>query len=287
MSATARPAPEPAPGAAPEAAAEPAAGAAAEPAVQPAGRDRLEPPPVPALVVGRVTHTRHQPRRYRLGHRHYQWLLDVDDPPRLPWPLRPLARVEPRDHLDGGRLGGGIRGDLERFLRGRGVRLEPSDRVLMLTHPRLLGHTFNPLTIYWCLTPDGRPRAVVFEVHNTHRERHAYLLDLDHRGRGRVAKAFAVSPFLDTSGHYRIALRLDPRAVAVRVVLDHGGRPVLTATAGGVPRPATPATVLRTALTHPLMPQRVTALIRWHGVRLWLRRLPIHPRSPHPKEAVR
>jgi hypothetical protein len=35
------------------------------------------------------------------------------------------------------------------------------------------------------------------------------------------------------------------------------------------------------------MTQRVTALIRAHGIRLWLRRLPVVPRPRHPEEAVR
>ena len=34
-------------------------------------------------------------------------------------------------------------------------------------------------------------------------------------------------------------------------------------------------------------PARVTALIRLHGIRLWARRLPIQPRTPHPQEHVR
>ena len=51
------------------------------------------------------------------------------------------------------------------------------DRVLMLANARVLGHTFDPLSVFWCLRPDGSLRAVVFEVHNTYGERHAYLLD--------------------------------------------------------------------------------------------------------------
>jgi len=31
---------------------------------------------------------------------------------------------------------------------------------------------------------------------------------------------------------------------------------------------------------NPLPSQRVSALIRWHGIRLWLRRLPVVPRRP-------
>jgi len=247
---------------------------------------------VPALVVGRVSHTRRHPVRYTLAHRHYQWLVDLDDLPRLPWPLRALARFDARDHLDAGRLGGGVRGDLERFLARRGVRLDEGDRVLMLAHARVFGHVFDPLTVFWCLTPAGEARAVVFEVHNTYGERHAYLLDVGPDGSAVQDSAvqdkeFYVSPFNDVSGSYRIRIRLTPETVAVSIGLDRDGLRVMTATSTGTPVPATVPTLLRTTLTHLFMTQRVTALIRFHGVRLWLRRLPVQQRTPHPKEAVR
>ena len=244
------------------------------------------PPEVPALVVGEVTHTRRVPVRHAFRHRSYQWLVDLDDLPELPALLRPLARFVAADHLDGGRLGGGIRGDLVRFLAGRGIAVEPGDRLLMLANARMLGHVFDPLTVFWCLGPWGDLRAAVFEVHNTYGERHAYLLEVDETGRATIDKQFYVSPFNDVSGRYDIRLQLERRRVSVVVGLDRAGERVLTATTRGTPEPATTRALLRVALTHPLMTQRVSALIRFHGIRLW-RRLPVLPRPPHPKEAVR
>jgi DUF1365 family protein len=236
--------------------------------------------------VGRVSHVRHTPLRHAFTHRHYQWLVDVDHLPRLAWPLRTLARFDPSDHLAGG-SDGGIRGDLTRFLAGRGVTLAAVDRVIMLAHARILGHTFDPLTVYWCLTPSGEVRAVVFEVHNTYGERHAYLPDLDYRGSTTVDKRLYVSPFNDVSGSYAIRLRMSPSVVAATIVLNRHGRRVLTAIVTGTPRPATSPTVLKTAARHLLMTHRVSALIRLHGIWLWLRRLPIVPRTPHSQKGVR
>ena len=248
---------------------------------------RIAPPPVPSLVVGTVSHARQTPQRHAFTHRHYQWLVDLDDLPRLPWPARLLARFDARDHLDRGREGGGIRGDVERFLARRGVLLDPTDRVLMLAHARVLGHTFDPLSVFWCLAADGTLRAVVLEVHNTYGERHAYLLELDEHSRASVDKAFYVSPFNDVSGQYDVRLRLTPDLVRISVGLDRGGRRVLTATTTGTPVPASVGTVARTAARHAFMTQRVSLLIRYHGIRLWLGRLPVLPRSPHPEESVR
>src|SRR5699024_9379807 len=94
-----------------------------EPGQWPQGPDqsRRGLPTLPSLVVGTVSHTRRTPLRHAFTNRQYQWLVDVDDLPRHGWPLRALTRIEARDHLDEGRLGGGIRGDVERFLARRGV----------------------------------------------------------------------------------------------------------------------------------------------------------------------
>ena len=247
----------------------------------------LAPPPVPALVDGTVSHARRTPTPHAFTHGHYQWLVDVGELPRFPWPASLFARFDARDHLDSGRRGGGIRGDVERFLAARGVPLAPEDRVLMLANARVLGHTFDPLSVFWCLRPDGSPVATVFEVHNTYGERHAYLLDVDAAGAASVEKAFYVSPFNDVSGEYAVRLVLDERSVAVCVRLERDGEHVLTAVTRGVPEPATPRALFRLVRRHGLVTQRVTTLIRAHGIRLWLRRLPVMPRTPHPKEAVR
>jgi DUF1365 family protein len=237
---------------------------------------RVTPPALPSLVVGTVSHTRHAPFGYGLRHRHYQWLVDVDDLPRHPWPLGMVTRVDPRAHLDGGqqddRHGTGIRGDLARLLERGGRELAADTRVVLLTHATVLGHVFDPLSVYWCLAPDGALRACVLEVHNTYGGRHAYVVDLDARGRTQVDKAFLVSPFNDVSGTYIARVFLDPGRLAVSIRLVRSGATILTAAVTGTPIMATPRTILAVAARHLLMTYRVSVLIRWHGVRLWLRR---------------
>lgn len=243
-------------------------------------RQQAHPPRLPALVVGRVVHHRLRPVRHVVDHRHYAWLVDLDDLPRLRGPLRLLADFRAEDHLDGGALGGGIGGDVTRFLARHGIHRAQGDRLIMLAHPRSLGHGFNPLSVHWCLRADGQVRAVVLEVHNTYRQRHAYLLRPGADGRAEVGKEFYVSPFNDLDGSYAVRLRLEEEVV-VAVRLDVAGQRVLQATLHGRARPASTANVLRAAALMPLMTHRVSALIRLHGIWLWLRRLPVRPRPEH------
>ncbi|MER5406340.1 DUF1365 domain-containing protein [Streptomyces sp. NPDC002769] len=283
----------------------------------------------PALYPCTVSHVRTAPTRYVLRHHTYMWLTDPDHPPRLPLPLRPLAGFDPRDHFDGDQPT--IRAGLDRFLAGHGIDLRGGP-VTMLTHARVLGHVFNPLTLYWCHDPGGAPRCVVAEVHNTYGERHCYLLLPDGAGttreqRGdhraiaadepseparssepasrraesperedrrperethrfgrrlyRTEKRFYVSPFFPVDGEYRMRLPLPDDRLDLMVRLERAGTRPFTATVRGTRRAATVATLLRAALRHPWSTAAVSVAIRVHGIRLYLRGLPVQPRPHH------
>jgi uncharacterized protein len=246
-------------------------------------------PDLPAIVTGHVVHRRRSPIRHAFRHGAYQWLVDLDDIPRVPRLLRAVAGFHARDHLGGrtAEASADIKTNLERYLETRDVRLGHGDRVVMLTNARVLGHVFNPLTVFWCFGANGGLRCIVAEVHNTYGERHAYLLQPDNDGAAHTKKQFYVSPFNDVSGAYRLRFELARQRVCVTVRLDRNGETIFEATFDGVPTPATTAVVARAVLRRPMMPLRVAALIRMHGLRLWLRRLPIVGRAPHrPQEGV-
>lgn len=235
-------------------------------------------PALPALVEGFVSHSRKGPVRHGFRHGVYQWLVDLDDLPRMPRWLRPFASFRSADHL--GDPTRSIKDNVLAFAAGEGVDLT-GGRVLMLANARVLGHVFDPLSVHWCLDASGDLACVVAEVHNTYGERHAYLLRPDGRGTAWTDKELYVSPFYDVSGRYQLTFSLTPDQVATTVVLHRDGEVAFGATFRGAPRTATPRRLVGQVLRRPLMPQQVTALIRVHGVWLWLRQLPVVPRPRH------
>ena len=234
----------------------------------------------PAVVRARVRHRRNRPFRYEFAHRTTMWLVDAARP-EAPFPrwLRPLASIRAVDHF-------AARDDRPLLAKVRGF-LEAQDlgwsahRVLVLANARSLGYVFDPLTTYFCLDAAGRLEGVLAEVHNTYGERHCYPLALDN-GSAEVDKEFYVSPFFAVEGRYDIRTRLTGDRVAVAISLSQDGATVFTASVDGPLTAATPARTLAAVLRNPLPSQRVSALIRWHGIKLWLRRLPVLPRRPHP-----
>jgi DUF1365 family protein len=242
-------------------------------------------PALPALVEGTVGHTRRTPLRHRFSYSVYQWLVDVDDLPRMPRALRPFSTFKSADHI--GDPNDSIHANIERFCAAQGVDIS-GHRVLMLANARVLGHTFDPLSVFWAIAPDESLTCIVAEVHNTYGERHAYLLRPDDDGRTQVDKAFYVSPFFTVEGTYDLQFALTPDKVSSTVVLRQGGEAVFSATFRGTPRAATGRLLTKLLIKLPLMTHRTSLLIRIHGVWLWIRRLPVVRRPAHePQEGTR
>lgn len=226
----------------------------------------------PALYRTAITHRRQQPVLHHFAYRSYSWYIDIDEPPRLPWWLRPFARFDPGDHLTGD-AGDTLRQRVDRFLTRHGAQVA-GGRVTALLQARVLGHVFNPLSVFWCHDRDGLLRYVIAEVHNTHGERHAYLLPPADQPVW-VAKRFYVSPFNPVAGYYRVRAPRPDRTVDIRISLYQNDKPMFAATMCGSGSPATKGRVIRMQLLSPLAPWLVSTRIRLQGIALWLRRVPL------------
>ncbi|MGQ0631452.1 MAG: DUF1365 domain-containing protein [Sporichthyaceae bacterium] len=234
-----------------------------------------------ALYDTVVAHVRHTPVRNAFRYRSYSWLVDLDDLPRIPRPLRALAQFRAQDHL--GSPGASLRENLDAFLAARGVDTG-GGRILMLANARVLGYVFNPLSVYWCHDPAGTLMCVVAEVHNTYGERHAYLVRTDADGRASFDKEFYVSPFYPVDGHYRMSLPRPDAQVRIAIELHRGEAKPFVATVRGRRRAAGTRALLSSAIRVPWVTFTVAVQIRIQGVRLWARRVPVVPRPKHRRQ---
>ncbi len=232
-----------------------------------------------ALYSGVVVHERGRPRRHRLRYRIFMLLLDLDELDTAGRALRlfshnalNLLSYHDRDHA--GRRSTPVKPQVEALLAARGLDA-PGGRVLALCMPRVLGHGFNPLTVYFCHDREGRLAAVVYAVSNTFGERHDYVLPATARDDGLVLqgcdKSFYVSPFLPMDLRY--AFQVAPPGEGVRVgidVHDDAGR-VLSASFAGRREPLSDGAVLRAALSHPWQVAGVLAAIHWEAAKILLK----------------
>ena len=231
----------------------------------------------PAVYRTTITHTRRTPFRRTFTHRSHTWLVDLDHLPEHGRLAPVLGSIEARDHLGDPDLP--LRTNVEAFLAQHGVGPGAGGRVLLAALPRAFGYCFTPISVFWCLGPDGEQRAAVVEVHNTYGDRHAYLVHPDDQGRARTDKQLYVSPFHGTDGYYELAVPVPGTTLDVGVTLHTDDGAVFSASLRGQPSDVPAWRAAPEAL-------RSSLLIRVHGVWLWLRRLPVRTRPVHHQEGV-
>jgi DUF1365 family protein len=221
--------------------------------------------PGAALYDVTIRHHRRDPVVNRFEYGSYYWLIDVDHPPVLPTLLRPLARFDSADHGIGTDCT--LRQDIESFLATHHVHLDGGP-ISLLTHARVFGHVFNPLSVYWCHGADASLACVVAEVHNTYGGRHRYLLRPDDTGFAVADKSFFVSPFNTVDGSYRMCLPEPDRRLSLAVTLVRADHAPFTATMRGERLVADVPTLVRLVARHPLAPLVGSLRIRHQGLKL-------------------
>ncbi|MBV5263852.1 DUF1365 domain-containing protein [Pinisolibacter aquiterrae] len=254
----------------------------------------MTPPFASALYPGHVIHHRLRPREHRLAYRVWSMLLDLDELPELDRRLRffsvdrfNLVSFHARDRGDG--TGRDLRAQVESAMRRAGIDPDGGP-IRLFTMPRLLGWSFNPLSIFFCHARDGRLAAILWEVDNTFGERHGYLIPVEETDGGEIRqrcdKALHVSPFMDMDQSY--AFRVKPPAEFFSLVIDvHDaeGR-ILGARHLARREELTDRALLRLFFAVPFLTLRVVGGIHWEALKLWLKGVKLRFKPPPPETAI-
>ena len=180
-------------------------------------------PALPPLIFPcHTTHTRFFPSKHSftysyllvgipVGWRHTSGFLACDSaaPDSRAW-----SSVHNEDYLARGTHSQGLRGKLDEHLAEHGILPHELPHAYLVTAPRFLGWSFNPVSFWYLYDPSYRLRVMILEVNNTFDERRMYLLKPDDdadpgKFRHQWAKDFHVSPFNDRTGDYSV-VAIDP-----------------------------------------------------------------------------
>ncbi len=238
------------------------------------------------LYEGTVRHRRRGGPQDEFRHRLFMMCLDLDELPglfegRLLWSARrpALAWFRRSDYLGDPAL---PLSDAVRSLVEDRTGVRPDGPIRLLTHMRYFGHTFNPVSFYYCYDADGRHvRAVVAEVTNTPwGERHSYVLDVrnpaDHGTatlmEGRFQKELHVSPLMGMDHIYNWRLTEPSEHLAVHIESTRtSGESVFDATLALTRREISGRELARALTIYPLLTVRILTRIYGHALRLRLR----------------
>lgn len=242
-----------------------------------------------------VMHQRFTSARYSFRYRIFSVLLDIDEVERLAATARlfslnrfNLLSFHTADHLPPGETD--LRAWAERVLAGGGIdgsRL----KIRLLCFPRLLGWVFNPLSLWYCETPQGQPAAVIAEVRNTFGERHCYLLkpragDSGWPLRQRHSKDFHVSPFIGMRAEYDFRLSRPDQRLSVLIREYEGDGLTLVASQTGSRRPFSDRQFLQQVLRVPLQTLKVLAAIHWQALKIWAQGARFYRKPAPPIEEI-
>lgn len=232
-----------------------------------------------AIYRGDVVHDRRRPKRHRLRYTVFYLLLDLDELPLLDQRYRLFgynrrAALSFHDSDHGPANGSALRPWIDDRLRDAGIATNGGP-VRLLCFPRVFGYVFNPLSVYFCYRQDGTLSAILYEVCNTHGERHTYVIPAPYQPRAvirqRCEKSLYVSPFIgmDAVYHFRVV----PPGDGVRIVIreEDGDGLILAASFNGHRVELDDKALARNLADFPFMTLRVIAAIHWEALRMLLK----------------
>lgn len=180
-----------------------------------------------AVYEGWVRHRRFEPVEHSFRYRFFLMYLDLAELPGAldPYPLYSARRPAPARFRRGDFMGDPARplDDCARDAVEAETGARPAGPVRLLTGLRYLGHSFNPVSFYYCFDAAGeRVEAVVADVENIPwGERHAYVLARGER-EGRVLsdefdKTLHVSPLMGMDQTYAFRATEPGERLAVHI----------------------------------------------------------------------
>jgi uncharacterized protein len=254
-----------------------------------------------AVYEGTIRHRRFEPVEHEFSYRFFLMYLDLDELPAVldPYPLWSARRAAPARFRRADFMGDPARplAECARDAVEAETGVRPAGPVRLLAGLRYLGHSFNPVSFYYCFDSAGeRVEAVVADVENIPwGERHAYVLA---RGESEgpvlsdeLDKALHVSPLMGMGQTYgfratepgeRLAVHIESRPEA-----DAGGKSfdaTLSLRRRELSRPLLSGLLAR----YPAMSLQVVAKIYAQSLRLKLKgaRYFPHPDGSKPKGFV-
>jgi len=161
-------------------------------------------------------------------------------------------------------------------------------RVELLTHLRILGHVFNPVSFYFIRDREDRLRHAVAEVNNTFGESYCYLLGVEGSSiRHEEDKRFHVSPFQPLAGRYRFRITEPGKRMTAHIDVLRDGERVFDTTLSAERRELSSSSLLKTVGRHPHLGLWTLALIHYQALRLWFKKAPFLAKPVPPAGAWR
>ncbi|MBC7979297.1 MAG: DUF1365 domain-containing protein [Armatimonadetes bacterium] len=242
----------------------------------------------PCLYECKVSHTRLSPKKHAFDYRVFMFAVDIDELPEIANRIHFLSHnrfnlfsIDNRDHISTDPAKS-IRANLTDWLLAKGISVPTDARIILLTFPRVLGYSFNPVSFYYISSSSGVPFTAVAEVTNTFREMKLFPVDAlgsDGKWKRLISKDFYVSPFSDPKDSFNFRLGQPDREWQVNIDNITDGIPTLLSAIHGHRRELTSSRLFLYAFKYPLLSLAIILSIHWQALLLYLRKVPYFAKS--------
>lgn len=247
---------------------------------------------IPQILFGKVMHGRLFPKRNSFNYGIYYLCLPLSQIKNLPIAQKSFAPISFKT-ADHGNCDGS---DLEQWARNILAQYNiqsANGEITLICMPRIFGYVFNPVSFWLCHDTQKNLRAVLCEVHNTFKERHAYLCaHEDHRPISQndtltAKKIFHVSPFLEREGHYEFRFSAENEKFCVWIdYFDYENNKQLVTSLIGERLPMNKKNIRKAIWGYPLITFKAITLIHWHALKIISKGIKYIARPPQKQERI-
>lgn len=152
--------------------------------------------------------------------------------------------------------------------------------IMLMTMPKILGYSFNPISFWLCFDNNNQLIAVLAEVNNTFNERHAYLCfnqdgsKIDSKSWIVRPKVFHVSPFCEIKGYYNFRFDISQHRINIDINYYIDDQLLIATNIKGLRTELTDGKLIKYFFKYFMIGFKVIFLIHYHAFRLWLKKVP-------------
>ena len=228
-----------------------------------------------------VKHVRFFPKKYAFDYRFFWTKFNLDELDELHHKTPLFSRNEfnlvsyyDNDHINLGYHT--TKDNIQAFMLEQGVT-EGIRQIDLLTNPRILGYTFNPVSFFFIETFANS--YIVIEIGNTFNERKPYLVKpeclIEDEWVFTTPKHFYISPFTSVENSLTFKIKKKAEGITINIQdYNKNGKLEVTASYSGSPVPWSTKSLLRLLFLYPLITFRIIFAIHYHAMKLYLKRIP-------------
>lgn len=236
---------------------------------------------IASLFFGKVRHTRLRPKLHKFKYSVFSVFLDLDklDSYSKSFKLFGYNKFAPISFYDsdhGPEDGRSVSEWIRRYLKIYGF--SGDGKIFIQCYPRVFGYVFNPIATYFCYSAEKNLEAVVYEVRNTFKQKHCYVLPVvgsQKNIRQYCSKSLYVSPFNEMDHSYSFKLYFSLNKFFLSVVERDAFGDLLIASFSANKVAFNEKNLARALIKFPFMTFKVIAAIHLEALKLWLKGMPL------------